>query len=110
MTPLPPKQGLKPGDVWMTHGDRYVMTPLPPKQGLKHRKTDRVRTITVRYDTTSTKTRIETDHGRHSLVGDNSVMTPLPPKQGLKPDLPHAQKSTSGCYDTTSTKTRIETM
>jgi len=61
------------------------MTPLPPKQGLKRRGHNHCVVLLRSYDTTSTKTRIET----------------FPPH-------PYCQR-TSTCYDTTSTKTRIET-
>ena len=60
MTPLPPKQGLKPQHVNNCQvNQRKVMTPLPPKQGLKHLWA------------------IQKNIARR-------VMTPLPPKQGLK--------------------------
>jgi len=60
------------------------MTPLPPKQGLKLFLTCTEPATGGSYDTTSTKTRIET-------TGRNESGLPSP------------------CYDTTSTKTRIET-
>jgi len=63
------------------------MTPLPPKQGLK----PEVDGVSVKgyigYDTTSTKTRIETLHNYPVGVILFEVMTPLPPKQGLKQNL-----------------------
>jgi len=60
MTPLPPKQGLKQVLRREFAQNVGVMTPLPPKQGLKRklRWLDFDRTLS--YDTTSTKTRIET--------------------------------------------------
>jgi len=61
MTPLPPKQGLK---LQIAHPARtlknVVMTPLPPKQGLKLPSPPVHENQNIRYDTTSTKTRIET--------------------------------------------------
>jgi len=85
MTPLPPKQGLKhPKSRGMSRTSSIVMTPLPPKQGLKLPRLSGIGNRAMRYDTTSTKTRIETCWFlRFSF---------FPP-----------------CYDTTSTKTRIET-
>jgi len=38
----------------------FVMTPLPPKQGLKHCADHSLGRPLAGYDTTSTKTRIET--------------------------------------------------
>jgi len=62
------------------------------------------------YDTTSTKTRIETVKevkiNTHRVV----VMTPLPPKQGLKRNQNQISAFRTFRYDTTSTKTRIETV
>jgi len=60
------------------------MTPLPPKQGLKRQQPPAVCPANGRYDTTSTKTRIETDNSARRQYRRAKVMTPLPPKQGLK--------------------------
>jgi len=61
------------------------MTPLPPKQGLKlRREGERRPRTTTGYDTTSTKTRIETNITTCAAGSEQIVMTPLPPKQGLK--------------------------
>jgi len=60
------------------------MTPLPPKQGLKRRFGISETVEAEGYDTTSTKTRIET-------ITFTKIF------------------SYNACYDTTSTKTRIET-
>jgi len=49
------------------------MTPLPPKQGLKLEKYARLITYRYGYDTTSTKTRIETT----SVGGVVVKLTPL---------------------------------
>jgi len=62
------------------------MTPLPPKQGLKLFKDFGKPVEYIRYDTTSTKTRIETDSRIVACIISLVVMTPLPPKQGLKLD------------------------
>jgi len=61
-----------------------VMTPLPPKQGLKQPKKSKGGKMPGSYDTTSTKTRIETFSPSIPSVRAPVVMTPLPPKQGLK--------------------------
>jgi len=61
------------------------------------------------YDTTSTKTRIETNIPYSDCSRDTQVMTPLPPKQGLKRGCCQGWLDSSAGYDTTSTKTRIET-
>jgi len=69
MTPLPPKQGLKQFDFFHLSPPSYVMTPLPPKQGLKQYQDERKNSRHSGYDTTSTKTRIETHwdgKGTHS--------------------------------------------
>jgi len=60
------------------------MTPLPPKQGLKQGGKMSIERQIECYDTTSTKTRIETEMRRKLMMSET-------------------------CYDTTSTKTRIET-
>jgi len=61
------------------------MTPLPPKQGLKPlSEVPLTRQEMARYDTTSTKTRIETREKPEAERSVHPVMTPLPPKQGLK--------------------------
>jgi len=61
MTPLPPKQGLKQDIKSFNDVYQLVMTPLPPKQGLKrHHSSSNLLGFTG-YDTTSTKTRIETE-------------------------------------------------
>jgi len=87
------------------------MTPLPPKQGLKLPLLPHPHSPRQGYDTTSTKTRIETQFrtARFSS-GGQGVMTPLPPKQGLKRSASFSALKKSIGYDTTSTKTRIETM
>jgi len=62
MTPLPPKQGLKHLPPERSQCPFVeVMTPLPPKQGLKQISALTRITRTRSYDTTSTKTRIETN-------------------------------------------------
>jgi len=68
MTPLPPKQGLK-RDCGENHrrAGGEVMTPLPPKQGLKPGCDGRGHGIYQSYDTTSTKTRIETRQRRQQM-------------------------------------------
>jgi len=85
MTPLPPKQGLKQHLRFLQKPTQFVMTPLPPKQGLKQRAFGGNGIQPQSYDTTSTKTRIETGQAHTGATF---------------PTL---------CYDTTSTKTRIET-
>jgi len=84
MTPLPPKQGLKPILTALAASLLGVMTPLPPKQGLKPEMIAEILRARI-------------------------VMTPLPPKQGLKLSRPVCPDSSGMSYDTTSTKTRIET-
>jgi len=122
-----------PGWVFFFFGS-CVMTPLPPKQGLKRNQKVWKSGNPCCYDTTSTKTRIETTGRNESGLPPSMVMTPLPPKQGLK-RIPfwittspswwlwhhfHQNKDWNkrrqgaveiqpSCYDTTSTKTRIET-
>jgi len=108
MTPLPPKQGLKQIDNNKDAPILDVMTPLPPKQGLKRGKKSVSLHASVGYDTTSTKTRIETGDVNTWLVSAD-VMTPLPPKQGLKLHKLTPEATHPSGYDTTSTKTRIET-
>jgi len=61
------------------------MTPLPPKQGLKQGFSLTMQSVAKGYDTTSTKTRIETTANHPPDTRQCRVMTPLPPKQGLKP-------------------------
>ena len=85
MIPLPLKQGLKLPMRGNTGIYSEVMIPLPLKQGLKHENTLTVKGIVFCYDSTSTKTRIETPAGLFALIGGKT------------------------CYDSTSTKTRIET-
>ena len=61
------------------------MIPLPLKQGLKHQIIlDKFETAGC-YDSTSTKTRIETQPELISSFTALDVMIPLPLKQGLKP-------------------------
>jgi len=60
MTPLPPKQGLKQTCQERARTGKSVMTPLPPKQGLKRSQIVEILVEIRGYDTTSTKTRIET--------------------------------------------------
>jgi len=60
MTPLPPKQGLKLNTGQILKPLLDVMTPLPPKQGLKQASEAWGEEESDGYDTTSTKTRIET--------------------------------------------------
>jgi len=86
MTPLPPKQGLK----------LPLQTKIAPNGKESYDTTStktRIETTLPAwccarqmncYDTTSTKTRIETTLPAWCCARQMNVMTPLPPKQGLK--------------------------
>ena len=63
-----------------------VMIALPPKQGLKPSMALGNPLVGAGYDSTSTKTRIETvPQHLQKLKTQGLVMIALPPKQGLKP-------------------------
>jgi len=84
------------------------MTPLPPKQGLKQSAYPLTGAQTKCYDTTSTKTRIETSQIRPPSVkwiryDTTSTKTRIETERGKN------EKKHKSRYDTTSTKTRIET-
>ena len=96
MIPLPLKQGLKlPLGAPPRPPRKTVMIPLPLKQGLKHRLCLSVGTNSDCYDSTSTKTRIETSGNRYNDVFERLVMIPLPLKQGLKRIPPVSLRSVS---------------
>jgi len=84
MTPLPPKQGLKQflDHFTLKSTRRYDTTST--KTRIETHRMATVEPGVSRYDTTSTKTRIETVRQRRKNEKKYKVMTPLPPKQGLK--------------------------
>jgi len=85
MTPLPPKQGLKPFLSVRAGCAIWSYDTTSTKTRIETSLERVIRKIERRYDTTSTKTRIETAFSEVNISGQD------------------------GCYDTTSTKTRIET-
>ena len=85
MIALPPKQGLKQhARNFAERNIQRVMIALPPKQGLKQSQQRIIKRSCLSYDSTSTKTRIETGLSLVCLASRSR-------------------------YDSTSTKTRIET-
>ncbi len=86
----PPKQGLKPfiSSIRCNHS-RKVLMEHPPKQGLKHLLLRLERPIEMRFNGTSTKTRIETALIPNSSKALAKVLMEHPPKQGLKLCLPY---------------------
>jgi len=88
---------------------RIVMTPLPPKQGLKHLDEPFVRTGENRYDTTSTKTRIETLLSVDVQDCRTELWHHFHQNKDWNSEMFISQNLLSLRYDTTSTKTRIET-
>ena len=86
------------------------MIPLPLKQGLKQQECKNIVFKNVSYDSTSTKTRIETGTivalVRNGMLGYDSTSTKTRIETFLKILLDRRLES----YDSTSTKTRIETI
>ena len=85
MIALPPKQGLKPWVVStaLTHFAGYDSTSTKTRIETMHFRTFRTQSFQG-YDSTSTKTRIETFNTSEFHFVNTMVMIALPPKQGLK--------------------------